>query len=283
MSAVAQPIAAFLNRLSVDELTWLKRLRFHAQQPSPPDWLKLYADHVFLGWVSPQRTDQMIAALPYCTIQGDRLVWSCAVQNSLHRSRDLQNFLKSQATNGRLPGWRDEFFCFWETPACPPDVSTPPFFCVERAGFRHLGIMSHAVHINGFLPNGDLWCGRRALNKATDPGLLDNLTAGGLSAGETALSTAIRELQEEAGLNVSQPSQLAWAGAIRMQRQAPEGRHDETLLVYNLMLSEHVRPQNMDGEVQEFLRLTPADTIARMQAGQFTEDACMALAVGLNF
>jgi 8-oxo-dGTP pyrophosphatase MutT (NUDIX family) len=143
--------------------------------------------------------------------------------------------------------------------------------------------MSHAVHINGFLPNGDLWCGRRSLNKATDPGLLDNLTAGGLSAGETALATAVRELQEEAGLHISQPSQLAWAGAIRIQRQVPEGWHDETLLVYNLMLSEHVRPQNMDGEVQEFLRLTPADTIARMQSGQFTEDACMALAVGLNF
>lgn len=283
MSTLAQPIAAFLNRLSASELTWLERLRLHAQQPTSPDWLKFYADQVFLGWVSPQRADQMIAALPYCTLQGDRLVWSCAVQNSMHRSRDLQNFLKSQAANGRLPGWRDEFFCFWETSVCPPDVNTPPFFCVERAGFRHLGLMSHAVHINGFLPNGDLWCARRAMNKATDPGMLDNLTAGGIPAGEMALATAIRELQEEAGLKILQAKQLIWAGAIRIQRQTPEGWHDETLLVYNLMLSEEFLPQNMDGEVMAFMRMCPTETLTRMRASEFTADACLALAVGLHF
>ena len=67
-----------------------------------------------------------------------------------------------------------------------------------------------------------------------------------------------------------------------MQRLTPEGWHDEMLLVYNLMLSEQFLPRNMDGEVQEFLRLTPANTVTRMQAGEFTQDACMALAVGLN-
>jgi isopentenyldiphosphate isomerase len=283
MSTLAQPIAAFLNRLSASELTWLESLRLHAQQPTSSDWLKFYANQVFLGWVSPQRADQMIAALPYCTLQGDRLVWSCAVQNSMHRSRDLQNFLKSQAANGRLPGWRDEFFCFWETSVCPPDVNTPPFFCVERAGFRHLGLMSHAVHINGFLPNGDLWCARRAMNKATDPGMLDNLTAGGIPAGGMALATAIRELQEEAGLKILQAKQLIWAGAIRIQRQTPEGWHDETLLVYNLMLSEEFLPQNMDGEVMAFMRMCPTETLTRMRASEFTADACLALAVGLHF
>jgi 8-oxo-dGTP pyrophosphatase MutT (NUDIX family) len=282
MTSITQAITKFIQPLSARELTWLERLRCHAQQSAPNDWLKFYADPLFLGWLSPKRANQLVAALPYCTIQRDRLVWSCSVQNSLHRSRDLQNFLKSQAANGRLPGWRNEFFCFWETPTCPPDVDSPPFFCIERAGFRHLGLMSHAVHINGFLPNGDVWCARRAMDKTTDPGMLDNLTAGGLSAGETALTTAVRELQEEAGLDISQSSQLKWAGAIRMQRLASEGWHDENLLVYNLVVSEQIQPRNVDGEVQEFLRLTPTNVIARMQAGEFTQDACMALAVGLN-
>lgn len=282
MSALNQSISAFIQKLNVDELAWLESTKLHAQHPTPKGWFKLYSDHAFLGWVPPERVDQIISGLPHCAIVRGDLQWSIPFQNSLHRSRDLQNFLKSQASKGRLSGWRNEFFCFWEQPACPPDLREPPFLCVERAGFRHLGMMSHAVHINGFLPNGDLWCGRRAHNKATDPGMLDNLTAGGLPTGETALAAAIRELQEEAGINAGQ-SELIWAGAVRIQRLSSQGWHDENLLVYNLALPEANVPMNKDGEVQEFFRLTPSETIMRMQAGEFTDDACLALAVGLNY
>ncbi|MDZ7893015.1 MAG: hypothetical protein U5L73_14825 [Rhodoferax sp.] len=37
---------------------------------------------------------------------------------------------------------------------------------LARAGFRFLGIRSHAVHIHGFTPDGCLWCGRRSLTEA---------------------------------------------------------------------------------------------------------------------
>jgi ADP-ribose pyrophosphatase YjhB (NUDIX family) len=282
MLRLAQSINAFGQRLSAAQWAWLGRLKLDAQRPAPPDWLPFYADHLFLGWVPPQRADHLIAGLPHCAIVRDRLVWSCALQNSLHRSKDLQDFLKSQAANGRLPGWRNEFFCYWESPTCPPDVNSPPFFCVERAGFRHLGLMSHGVHIHGFLPNGDLWCARRALNKATDPGMLDNLAAGGLPTGETALATAMRELEEEAGLHITDPQQLSWAGATRLQRQAEQGWHDETLLVYNLLLSDDFTPQNKDGEVMAFMRLSPGECLSLMQAGEFTDDACLALAQALG-
>jgi len=282
MPSSAQAISAFIQRLNFDDLAWLESRKFHAQNHPPQDWLRLYADGVFLGWISPERVDQIIAGLPHCAIVHGHLHWSSPFQNSLHRSRELQNFLKSQASKSRISGWRNEFFCFWEEPACPPDPSDPPFFCVERAGFRHLGMMSHAVHINGFLHNGDLWCGRRAHNKATDPGMLDNLAAGGLPTGETAMTTAIRELQEEAGIDAVH-AELFWAGAIRIQRLSSQGWHDEKLLIYNLTLPEARLPANKDGEVQEFLRLTPRETVMRMQAGEFTDDACLALAGGLGF
>lgn len=282
MPSLVESIAAFTQRLNAGEWAWLERFKTDAFQPAPQGWLKLEADHLHLGWVSPQRADQVIAGLPHCAIVRERLVWACQQQNSLHRSRDLQNFLKSQAANDRLPGWRNEFFCFWETPSCPPDVNSPPFFCVERSGFRHLGLMSHAVHINGFLPNGDIWCARRALNKATDPGMLDNLAAGGLPTGETAMATAVRELEEEAGLHITNPRQLHWAGAIRLQRQTPQGWQDETLLVYNLLLSDDFSPHNRDGEVMGFMRLSPRECLTRMQSGEFTNDACLALAVGVQ-
>jgi 8-oxo-dGTP pyrophosphatase MutT (NUDIX family) len=142
-------------------------------------------------------------------------------------------------------------------------------------------MMSHAVHIHGFLPNGDLWCGRRSDNKPTDPGLLDNLAAGGLTAGETPLTTALRELAEEAGLHLSDPDRLQGAGITRTQRLEPQGWHDEQLLVYKLHLSEEETPVNADGEVQEFLCLSPGEVVSRMQSGQFTADACASLAQSL--
>jgi 8-oxo-dGTP pyrophosphatase MutT (NUDIX family) len=142
-------------------------------------------------------------------------------------------------------------------------------------------MMSHAVHVHGFLPNGDLWCGRRSDHKATDPGLLDNLAAGGLTAGETPLTAALRELAEEASLHLPDPDRLRGCGAIRTQRLEPQGWHDEQLLVYTLPLSEQEIPINADGEVQDFLRLTPGEVVSRMQSGQFTVDACASLAQGL--
>jgi 8-oxo-dGTP pyrophosphatase MutT (NUDIX family) len=142
-------------------------------------------------------------------------------------------------------------------------------------------MMSHAVHIHGFLPQGDLWCGRRSDHKATDPGLLDNLAAGGLTAGESPLTTAVRELAEEAGLHLSEPSRLRGSGVIRTQRPEPQGWHDEQLLVYTLHLSERETPINADGEVQEFRRLSPDEVVSCMQSGQFTVDACASLAQSL--
>jgi 8-oxo-dGTP pyrophosphatase MutT (NUDIX family) len=224
----------------------------------------------------------MVALLPGCTLVQGRLRWQTAADQALQRSQALQAFLVQQAAHGRLTGWRGEFFAWWpDTPAWPPALDVPPFLCVERAGFRHLGMMSHAVHIHGFLPQGDLWCGRRSNHKATDPGLLDNLAAGGLTAGESPLTTALRELAEEASLHLSHPTRLRGAGMIRTQRPEPQGWHDEQLLVYTLHLSERETPINADGEVQEFRRLSPGEVVSSMQSGQFTVDACASLAQSL--
>ena len=131
------------------------------------------------------------------------------------------------------------------------------------------------------LPNGDLWCGRRSDHKPTDPGLLDNLAAGGLTAGEIPSTTALRELAEEASLHLPGPGRLRGSGVIRTQRPEPQGWHDEQLLVYTLHLSERETPINADGEVQEFRRLSPGEVVSCMQSGQFTVDACASLAQSL--
>ena len=282
MPPALPPAQAFWSRLTHRQQTWLAQLRHAVRQPIPSAWLPWFGDGVGLGYISQERAGQLVVQLPHCTMHTDRLLWQNPSANRLQRSRDLQAFLVQQRMLGRLAGWRDEFFCLWAQATCPPTLGTVPWLCVERAGFRHLGMMSHAVHINGFLPDGDLWCGHRADNKATDPGMLDNLTAGGLTAGETPLRTALRELREEAGLDDFQAADLSWVGGVRTQRLESEGWHDEQLLVYNLVVPEGRLPVNTDGEVQAFLRLSPCEVVTRMQAGEFTPDACASLARGLG-
>jgi 8-oxo-dGTP pyrophosphatase MutT (NUDIX family) len=275
------PEKVFWSRLSGPQQAWLAS-QLQAQHAPPASGLLWSCDGIDIGWVFHDRAQDMVALLPGCTIAQGRLHWQSGANHALQRSQALQVFLVQQAAQGRLTGWRGEFFAWWpDTPAWPPALDVPPFLCVERSGFRHLGMMSHAVHIHGFLPNGDLWCGRRSDHKATDPGLLDNLAAGGLTAGESPLTTALRELAEEASLHLPNANRLRCAGVIRTQRPEPQGWHDEQLLVYTLHLSEQETPVNADGEVQEFLCLNPGEVVSRMQSGQFTVDACASLAQSL--
>jgi len=184
------------------------RTAAHTTRHAPPEnWVPWFCTHpsgetlpVPLGVLSPERAELVQASLPGCTrhaLHGaPRLHWNAAHLPTAERSTLLQHALQSWHQHGEVHGWRGESFAFWTHDTDLPPTDTPPLLQVERAGFRFLGMPSHAVHINGFTPQGLLWCGRRALSKATDPGMLDNVTAGGLPAGESPRDCALRELQE---------------------------------------------------------------------------------------
>jgi 8-oxo-dGTP pyrophosphatase MutT (NUDIX family) len=152
---------------------------------------------------------------------------------------------------------------------------------MERACFRFFGLKSHAVHINGFRADGHMWCGRRALTKATDPGKLDNLAAGGLPAGETVQLCGIREMAEEAGLQAGLAEQAIACGEVTTNRMEPEGWHHEALWVYNLAMPMDVLPQNQDGEVSEFLCMSPHEVMAALRQQAFSVDAGCVIAQGV--
>jgi ADP-ribose pyrophosphatase YjhB (NUDIX family) len=121
------------------------------------------------------------------------------------------------------------------------------------------------------------------LNKATDPGMLDNVTAGGLPSGESVQTCLQRELAEEAGLFNLEGHVLQAAGSVRTSRIEPQGWHDESVLVFNLTLADTFIPVNQDGEVAEFMCLSAQQVLARMLAGEFTVDAVQTLIQGLRY
>jgi isopentenyldiphosphate isomerase len=231
-------------------------------------------------WLAQQLGDsELLSGSPQ---RAPELVWHADRVSELERSEQLQNTLLQARDAGLLTGWRDERFSFWHSDCTVPDPAQAPLLRVERSGFRFLGMLSHAVHANGFMPDGRLWCARRALSKATDPGLLDNVTAGGLPSGETVQVCLQRELAEEAGLFGVQGQHLQAAGRVRTARQEPQGWHDEIVHVFNLTLQPGFVPMNQDGEVAEFMCLAAPEVLARIQAGEFTVDAVQTLSMGLQ-
>lgn len=276
------PWELFLHQLAAYERRYLEGLRGTWIHSPPIDWVSWRCGAHFLGYVPVERASLIFRSLPECTFKDADLNWETSSWTPVQRSDVLQEMLERHWRQGLVTGWRNEKFSYWSNNFEYPNPAIPHVLSVERAGFRYLGMMSHAVHINGFLPDGRIWCGRRSKDKATDPGLLDNVAAGGLPTGEAVLSCAVRELKEEAGLFDIDKSDLADAGFIRTSRMESEGWHDESLRVFNLVLTQDFQPSNQDGEVEEFLCLQPSEVVEFIRGAKFTCDATASLLQGLG-
>jgi 8-oxo-dGTP pyrophosphatase MutT (NUDIX family) len=247
--------------------------------PAPAEgWLALQLGGLHLGWLSPARAARLLALLPELEPMPGALRWSGPASLLGEQLRLAAQQLREQ---GEIHGWRDEDYACEQPVADPCSARGIELFRLERAAFRPFGLMSRAVHINAWWPDDRTCCGRRALHKATDPGRLDNLAAGGLPAGENLLDCARRELWEEAGVPPELSAALQPCGAIRTRRIEPEGLHDEVLHIYALQLPDGFMPANRDGEVSEFLCLAPAELQQRLTAGEFSPDAEAVIRYGL--
>jgi 8-oxo-dGTP pyrophosphatase MutT (NUDIX family) len=274
-------VQAFWTSLDARQQAELLALRQHSRHQPPADWIRWYCDEACLGWISPQRAAWLAQQLTPVVVSAQALHWQTQTWSPAQRSECLQSLLLQARAEGLLQGWRDERFSFWDTDCALPDPQRPALLQVERSGFRFLGLLSHAVHVNGFLSDGRLWCGRRSLQKATDPGMLDNVTAGGLPGGELVTDCLRRELAEEAGLFSLEDHDCRPAGLVRTTRQEGDSWHDEFIHVFNLTLAADFQPRNQDGEVAEFLCLHPAEVLVKIRGGAFTQDAVQSLVQGL--
>ena len=229
-----------------------------------------------LGYMSPARAQLLSEHLPCCRVQAQRLDWDAGAWTAAARSAALQDALHALRARGHLPGWRGEAFAFY------PDGSETALFQAERAGFYFLGMRSDAVHVNGFTADAGMWIARRSASKAVDPGLLDNLCAGGVAAGESLLATVTRELYEEAGIRLRPDHGLQAAASVVIGRIRDGGWHTERLHVYDLLLAAGDKPVNRDGEVQEFRLAGAAEVSHWVRANEFTPDAAAAIAQGME-
>ncbi|SOZ98090.1 conserved hypothetical protein; putative exported protein [Cupriavidus taiwanensis] len=190
------------------------------------------------------------------------------------RSAALQALARQLADAGHVRGWRDELF------AVTPALDAPAVAVVERAAARFLGLLTFASHMNGIVDGaaGDppaLWISRRSPAKAVDPGMWDNLVAGGMPHGSDPLTTLVRECEEESGIPPDLARGVQAHGMIEVLRDLPEGVQWERVYVYDLLLPPDFIPHNQDGEVSEHRRVEVAPLLAIMSAGAMTVDATL--------
>ena len=182
----------------------LRQILHRINRPQPSHFTPLLLAGQRIGWLAPGHVQPLCKHLAYCKNHGQAVVWEAADLSVQARSQLLAEAAQKLREQAHIHGWRDELYSYWGEIDRDPDPQLPECFRLERSVFRFLGLRSHAVHINGFRPDGRIWCGIRALSKATDPGRIDNLAAGGLPAGETVMACAIRELHEELGIETWQ-------------------------------------------------------------------------------
>ena len=165
----------------------------------------------------------------------------------------LMPVLEVLAEDGFIPGWRNERYRIED------------LFDIERAAARPFGLTTQAVHVNGIVGER-MWLARRSATKPIDPGMLDNLVGGGVTAGLSPVQVLLKEAWEEAGIPAELACKATAGGTMSVLREVPEGVQSETISVYDLELPADFRPQNQDGEVSEFKLVTFAEVEREMLA-----------------
>jgi 8-oxo-dGTP pyrophosphatase MutT (NUDIX family) len=269
-----------MTALSTSTIAALEEMLQNTARSAPVDFMPIHfsrgnGEDQVIGHLSPDFIPHLQEYLkkqstPLVSMGNDRLT-IC-----LGRPKDLSICLGQLASHlrqgGFIPGWRNEDFAW-------VDQNGHQYFQLERAAFRAFGFRSMATHINGFSKDGTIWLGRRSENKPTDPGLLDNIAAGGIGADETPWVCARRELWEEAGVPPQIANDIEPVGRIHMRRPiAGRGFHDEQLFIYDLELPHQFKPTNHDGEVSGFIEVSYAEAAARILADEFTSDAAFVTA-----
>lgn len=205
----------------------------------PGDRLPFVMDGATVGWVKP-RIAAALAGMDAVAVLADRV--------ELTDAAALPGIARALSDRG-LYRWRREAFDVRATPDGPV-LST-----IDRGAIPSFGIQAVGVHVNGLVQKASglhLWVARRASNKLLDPGKLDHIVAGGISAGMSPLETLIKEAAEEAAIPADLAATAQATGTVTYAMDRPEGLRRDFLYAYDLMLPERFEPRAADGEVEAF-------------------------------
>ncbi len=166
------------------------------------------------------------------------------------RTAAMRAFLLELREQGRFKGqWREEAYpVTWE-------FARAPLFAMERAAVPWFGIRAYGPHMTGYVRRGDglhIWVPRRAYDKPTFPGELDNTVAGGQPIGIGLHDNLIKECAEEAAIPLALAEQAKAVGIVAYWNQSGAQLKPDIMTCFDLELPEDFTPRANDGEVHAF-------------------------------
>ncbi len=133
-----------------------------------------------------------------------------------------------------------------------------------RSEVHAKGLWHRTVHIWAFDAVGRILFQLRSFQKENNPGLLDTSCAGHISAGDTSLKAAVRELSEELSVN-KRESELEFLFEAKHESILNGGTYldNEFYDTYRMTLSEqeiqNLKPQA--SEVENFVWFSPQEFV----------------------
>jgi 8-oxo-dGTP pyrophosphatase MutT (NUDIX family) len=238
--------------------------------------LPLFIGGYRCGWLFPG-VSQALSGLPSVKLTSDSAHFGENLPAGEPLDAHLAEIALKLRASGCTPGWRNELLDVW---AHDDDTTHPPkrVAAIERGVMRPLGLMTKAVHLSGWSEDGRLWVARRALNKATDPGMWDTLVGGLVGNFEDPDFALVRESDEEAGLDAPDIVARSPLRTIaHMKRRLPEGFQLEAVLTSECVLAPHVTPRNRDGEVMDIQLLDTETLFTLLSEDAFTLEASIVI------
>ncbi len=209
-----------------------------------------------LGWLRHGFAEHLRRWPERFRVDAERVDWIGAPPDLKARSESLGEVVATLAAEGLIGPLLGE--CYAVTPAGRAQARC----LIDRSAVPCFGVRAFGQHLNGYVRTRhgiELWIGRRAADRRSFPGHLDNLVAGGLPYGVDLRENLRKECREEADIDPEVADRAVAVGAVTYCREAREGVKPDVMFLYDLELPESFAPHNTDGEVESFTRMPLAE------------------------
>lgn len=188
------------------------------------------------------------------------------------RTRSLDDILRTIYDDDQtgFGEWCEEY-----TPVVPR-FGAEPFFDLQRAAVRFLGVLTTGVHLNVYSQRegtGRLHLARRAAHISSYPGALDQAVAGFLPVGGDPRLKLLEEAREEAGLSAEAISKSVAVSSIEFALNGQPGLQRGAVYIFDVRITPDVKLRNNDGEVECFVEVEYKDVIQLLAEKQFKFDS----------
>jgi len=223
-------------------------------------FLPFLCEKLRIGWVEPKFASALANYPEVFSFgpQGISIIPHLADYNE--RTIAVDKVVRSLKSEGWFCDWRDERY------PVGTGFNEKSFFEIERSAVTRFGIRSYGVHVNGFVRLVDgihLWVGKRSEDKATYPGLLDNMVAGGQPVGISLIENVIKEAGEEASVPRAIAEKAIPVGAISYLHQSADGIKPDVMFNFDMEVPKEFIPKSRDGEMSSF-ELFPAEKVMQI-------------------